>query len=133
MSRLTAVKASNPQQGHLHATLDQMTGEKAGEMAELMWNLICGLLTSPTSPLGSTKFRQIISDCGHCLSSSPESSRRRGFFAAVAASLSAVRLTKRAADEKPCVRRAGADGAAGDTAARGAMTEISLQEELARI
>ncbi|TIR41904.1 MAG: hypothetical protein E5X64_07295 [Mesorhizobium sp.] len=34
----------------------------------------------------------------------PESSRRRGFFAAVAASLSAVRLTKPAADEKPaCV------------------------------
>lgn len=34
----------------------------------------------------------------------PESSRRRGFFAAVAASLSAVRLAKPAADEKPaCV------------------------------
>ncbi|TIL55421.1 MAG: hypothetical protein E5Y79_34405 [Mesorhizobium sp.] len=37
----------------------------------------------------------------------PESSRRRGFFAAVAASMSAVRPAKRAADEKPCVRRAG--------------------------
>ncbi|PZV37127.1 hypothetical protein [Mesorhizobium kowhaii] len=46
MSRLTAVKASNPQQGHLHATLDQMTGEEAGEMAELMWNLIYDLLTT---------------------------------------------------------------------------------------
>lgn len=51
----------------------------------------------------------------------PESSRRRGFFAAAAAPLSAVRLAKRAADEKPCVRRAGADGAAGDTAARRAV------------
>lgn len=51
----------------------------------------------------------------------PESSRRRGFFAAVAASLSAVHLAKRAADEKPCVRRAGADGAAGDTAAQRAV------------
>lgn len=51
----------------------------------------------------------------------PESSRRRGFFAAVAASLSAVHLAKRAADEKPCVRRAGADGAARDTAAQRAV------------
>ncbi|WP_287236576.1 hypothetical protein [Mesorhizobium sp.] len=34
--RPSAVKASNPHQGHLHAKLDQMTGEEAGEMAELV-------------------------------------------------------------------------------------------------
>lgn len=55
MSRFTAVKASNPQQGHLHATLDQKIEEEAGEIAELMWNLTYDLLTAPATPLGSTK------------------------------------------------------------------------------